>query len=180
MFPGANPPDQSKQRNTITPPLMLVHDPPRAVVSSWKRSTTGKKATVELSIAAVTRLRRWLVDEYGCVWAGFRVWDCRDYCRNAAFKLESCPVTHWHTCRHIDVSGWSLFTSLQRALQSQTISNFIIPLLACTSMPSSQAYRATFHQPQMTVHTKLFIYARMYVPILWNTVNEVCWKNEIN
>lgn len=30
------------------------------------------------------RLRRRLVDEYDCVRAGFRVWDCRDYGRNIA------------------------------------------------------------------------------------------------
>lgn len=92
--------------------------------------------------------------------------------------LECVCASIWippsHTLAHV-AAGWSLFTSLQRALQSRTISDFIIPLFACTSMNPSQALES-HRSPDLNdcPQEQLVIHAFMYVLILWNMVNEVC------
>lgn len=60
-----------------------------------------------------------------------------------ASTLESHPFTPRHTWRHTDDPSSHLSSGFQR-----TISDFIIPLVACTSMPSSQAF-ASHHSPDL-------------------------------
>lgn len=143
--------------------------------TSAQPTAAGKRTTVELSILESlekvlwtrTAPRWWIRLRSG----GFHsvrllgLWS--EHCRH-----ESCPVTRWHTCQHTDAWGWSLFTSPQRPLQSQTISDFIIPLFACTSMSSSQALRlstALNDGPHKAVHLCMYACSN-------NRPNEVCRK----
>lgn len=93
-----------------------------------------------------------------------------------ASTLESHPVTPRHTWRHTDVSGWSLFTSLQRAPADHL--RFHNP----TVCMYEHALRPSIREPTFTrskwlstqSQEQLFIYAFMYVQIFSNVINEVC------